>query len=143
MGALAAGDLAFTIGAAQHNRETIIRIRGTVAAFIDGTQANGIGAIISMGICVVPEGTGTTVLWSPETDVDAPWMWYDTFLLAYEEMVTDVVDVPLITGYRTVIDSKSMRRIRNSELQLVVSNATFSSTLSINVFIGGCCLSQE
>ena len=142
-GSMAAGNAAVTLNAAQHNPETLMRMRGSVTAYVDGVQAPGTGAIISLGIIQVPEGTGTTVLWDPGTDLDAPWIWFDCFLLAYEEYVTDVIDSPGMTSYRSVIDSKSMRRLRNTELQLVFNNTTFSSALSINALVAGRLLTQD
>ncbi len=143
VGSQGAGTQGINVSAAQHNPETLMRIRGSVTAYVDGVQAPGTGARISMGMILVPEGTGTTVLWSPTTDGDAPWIWFDEFLLAYEEYVTDVIDCPGISSYRSVIDSKSMRRIRNQEVQFVVENTTFSSALSINAYLGGRILTQD
>ncbi len=94
----------------------------------------GLATDIGIGIIVVPEGTGSTVLWSPITDGDAPWIWVDYFTLGYEEMVTDVVDVPGISAYRYVIDSKAMRIVKNMEIQLVAESATtFSAAVSVNL----------
>ena len=131
--AFGAGIVAGTLGVALHEPETLMRLRGNLLAYIDGSQVNGGGVVIGAGIILVPEGTGTTVLWSPLTDSDAPWIWYDRFRLGYEEMVTDVVDVPAATGYRSVIDNKAMRIIRNQEIQVVFENVTFLSAMSVNV----------
>jgi len=108
-----------------------------------GTDAQAPTTFISVGIglILVPEGTGTTVLWSPITDGDAPWMWVTYFELAYEEYVTDVIDSPGMTSYREVIDSKSMRVIRNQEVQCVVENATLATAGSVNISLSGRALS--
>jgi len=82
---------------------------------------------------LVPEGTGTTVLWSPFTDGDAPWIWVDYHHLGYEEMVIDVIDVPGITSYRSTIDSKAMRIVRNQELQLVAELTNITGTVVANI----------
>ena len=58
------------------------------------------------------------------TDGDAPWFYWTGFGMAYEEMVIDTIDVPVVTGYREVIDSKAMRIVRNQEIQFVVENVT-------------------
>ncbi len=87
---------------------------------------------VAFGLIYVPEGTGATVLWSPETDADAPWVYWTSFIIGYEEMVTDVVDVPAISGYREVIDTKAMRIIRNSELQACLQNTTVGTAMSVN-----------
>jgi len=132
--ALTAGIQAATLFPAQHLPETLLRLRGEWLAWLDGTSVPGLGVAVSVGIIQVPEGTGATVLWSPITDGDAPWIWWDTFHLGYEEMVTDVVDVPGITSGRRIIDSKAMRKLRNTELQVVTENATFLSASGINAF---------
>ena len=143
LAAFSAGTIAKTLLAAQHDRETILRIRGSLMCYIDAAAAPGILVEVAVGFILVPEGTGTTVLWSPATDADAPWMYYTSFLLGYEEMVTDVVDVPSLSGYREVIDSKAMRRVRNQELQVVVENTSVLSAKTVNLFVTGRILSQE
>jgi len=141
--AFAAGTSAFTISPASHGTETLIRTRGSLAAYLDATQTPGGLALISVGMVLVPEGTATTVLWSPFTDADAPWFWYDSFVLGYEEMVTDVVDCPGMTSYRSVIDSKAMRVSRNQEVQLVVENSTQLTAVAVNLNASGRFLTQE
>ena len=116
------GTAAQTLVAAQHLPETLLRLRGEWLAVLDGPAAALTGACITMGIIQVPEGTGTTVLWSPATDGDAPWIWWDTIGLIYEEMVTDAIQSSQGSGARRVVDSKAMRKLRNTELQLVVEN---------------------
>ena len=133
--AQSAGAIGVTVAAAQHEPETLLRMRGNAFGYIDGGQAVGGQIVVGMGIILVPEGTSTTVLWAPITDSDAPWIWVDYFRLGYEEMVTDVIDVPVMTGYRTVIDNKAMRIARNQEVQAVFENVTALGTLSANLGI--------
>ena len=134
LSAFAAGTSASNLLAAQHEPETLLRIRGNLLTYVDGQEAPGVSALISVGMILVPEGTGTTVLWSPFTDADAPWVWYETFSLGYEEYVTDVIDCPGASSAATVIDNKAMRIMRNQELQMVWENTTVSSALSVNSF---------
>ena len=136
-----AGSLATLLSAAQHDPETLLRIRGEYVTYIDAASAPGKQVTVSSGMILVPEGTGTTVLWSPLTDADAPWIWYDTAILGYEEMVTDVIDLPVLTAVRRVIDNKAMRIIRNQEIQFVVENTTELSASAINTRVGGRILS--
>ena len=111
-----AGTAAVNVGPAQHFPETLLRIRGSWAAAIAGAAASGLGAAITVGMIFVPEGTGTTVLWSPITDGDAPWIWWDVLHLVYTEQVTDVAYSSQTSSGRRVIDSKAMRKVRNTEL---------------------------
>ena len=142
--AQAAGTGALTFVAAQHQRETCIRMRGEVTAFVDGNPATGAMCLISVGAILVPQGSGGTVLWSPTSDSDAPWMFYESFILAYEEMVTDVIDVPIMNGYRSVIDNKAMRILRpDVEVQLVVENTTIGGALTVNVHVESRILTQQ
>ncbi len=114
--------------------ETLMRVRGEVVAYLDGPQAPGSSVLVSMGIIVVPEGTGTTVLWDPFSDGNAPWLWYGSALLSYEEMVTDVIDIPGMTSSRLTVDNKAMRRVRpDEEVQFVVTNTTLVSAAPINL----------
>ncbi len=131
--AQAAGTFAAQVFPAAHIPETLLRTRGEWVAYIDAAQTPGKLVSVGIGMIQVPEGTGATVLWSPITDGDAPWIWVDYAMLGYEEMVTDVVDVPVLTAVRRVIDSKGMRKLRNTELQVVVENATVLTAASINI----------
>ena len=117
--------------------ETLLRTRGELLVAVDGAQAPGSLVRVGCGLILVPEGTGATVLWSPLTDSDAPWFWYWRGALGYEEMVTDVVDVPGMTSVREVIDSKAMRRVRNQEIQFVAENVSLSTAASVNIVING------
>ncbi len=132
--AQAAGTVGATALAAQHLPETLLRIRGEWAAALDGVQAPGIGVTVTMGMILVPEGTGSTVLWSPNTDGDAPWIWWDAFHLIYEEAVVDVVaSTDQVSARSRVIDSKAMRKNRNEELQVVLENVTISGMVASSV----------
>ena len=134
--ALSAGSVAATMISGAATTDTIMRMRGELMAYVDTTQAPGGHVRIAVGAIVMPEGQGTTVVSSPITDDLAPWWFYETFALGYEEMVTDVIDVPGITSFRKTIDVKGMRILRpDQEMQIVVENLTIVSALSINVSI--------
>ncbi len=128
-----AGTAAVNVLSAQHLPETLLRIRGEWACSLDGGQTPGVGAAVTVGLIQVPEGTGSTVLWSPITDGDAPWIWWDVFHLIYNEYVTDVVWSAQTADARRVIDSKAMRKLRNTEIQAVVEQATTVGATSVDV----------
>jgi len=138
-----AGTAGLNVSPAAHESETLLRFRGHLAVFVDGQQAPSNLATIGVGMLVVPEGTGTTVLSSPVTNPDTSWFWYEQFVLAYEEYVTDVIDCPGMTSMRVIIDSKAMRVIRNSEIQLVIENVTLNGALSVNAVVTGRFLSGQ
>jgi len=138
---LAAGVVGSNVVAAQHLPETLLRIRGEWAAWLEGVQTGGAGVKIASGLILVPEGTGSTVLWSPITDADAPWIWWDIFNLGYEEMVIDVLQASGMSGRARVVDSKAMRKVRNTELQWVSENLTGIGAASVNVQLQGRVLS--
>ena len=73
------------------------------------------------------------MLWVPEDDGDAPWIWWDVFNLIYREHVSDVVGSMQTSSRARVIDSKAMRKIRNTELQLVIQNADIGALTGIGV----------
>ncbi len=136
--AQAAGSAAISLVSTALTPFTIMRTRGTLVASIDGAGAPGGLVQVGVGMIVVPEGTGGTVLQSPINDANADWFWYETFVLGYEEMVTDVVDVPGITSFRATIDSKAMRRmLSDTEIQLVIEQATLATSRSVNVAVAG------
>jgi len=129
----AAGIVAFTASAAQHLPETLLRIRGEWIGTLVGALTDATGAVLTAGLIQVPEGTGTTVLWSPNTDGDAPWIWWDCLQLMYLEHVTDVNYSAMTSSGRRVMDSKAMRKIRNTELQFVLENVTITGMSASNV----------
>ena len=124
-----AGSSGVNVLAAQHEPETLLRIRGEYAVSVDAPQAPGNIGAFGVGLILVPEGTGTTVLWSPITDGDAPWIWVDYAAIGYEEMVIDVIDVPGLSFVRRVVDNKAMRIIRNQEVQLVQETVSVIGTV--------------
>ncbi len=132
---ISAGAFGGTVLSAGVPRETIMRTRGEVMVWKDATSAPGIGILVSCGLVLVPEGQGSTVIWDPFSDAEAPWFWHQEVFIGYEEMVTDVVDVPGITSARIVVDSKAMRKANvDEEIQMVVTNTTAGGTAaSVNV----------
>ncbi len=118
---------------AQHLPETLLRCRGEWVGNLSSPGAPGLRISIGIGLIQVPEGTGTTVLWSPISDGDAPWIWVDYAILGQEEAVTDVIAVQAILGVRRIIDSKAMRKLRNTELQVVLENATVATAKDTDV----------
>ena len=131
--AQAAGTVAVNVFPAQHLPETLLRIRGEFLGYFDSGLTGGQLVGGSLGLILVPEGTDTTVLWSPVSDGDAPWIWVDYFMLGYEETVTDVIAPQVAMSVRRVIDSKAMRKIRNTELQCVIEMTSVSSSAPVNV----------
>ncbi len=132
--ALAAGTSAQTLVTAGSDTETLMRLHVELVAWVDGTQTPSVLTQVAVGAIVMPEGQGTTVVSSPITDDNAPWLFYDRFALGYEEYVTDVIDAPGLTSYRKSIDVKSMRILRpDREVQLVIESTTIASAVSVNV----------
>ncbi len=118
--------------------QTLLRTRGVLTCWRDGTSTPGGGATISAGMHLVPDGTGTTVITNPFDDPASDWFWFSSFMIGYEEMVTDVIDVPGITSYREIVDSKAMRRRKgNEEVQLVVTNTSVLAAIGINFALSG------
>jgi len=114
--------------------ETLMRQRGNLSCFLDTTQSPGILIDVAIGTIVMPEGQSTTVVSSPITDENAPWIFYSRFTVGYEEMVTDVVDVPQMTSYRENVDTKAMRILKpDQEIQLVIEQATLGGAGEVNL----------
>ena len=130
---LGAGAVGFNFSSAGTQPSTLLRIRGEIVAWIDGASAAAKGVYVSYGIILVPEGSGTTVRFNPQTDANAPWLLYGSGFIGYDEPVADAVDVPGITSFRHVIDNKAMRIIRpDVEMQLVITNTTVAGAVSVN-----------
>ena len=135
--ALSAGNAAVNVLTAQHLPETLLRMRGEWISTLASAGIPNRAVAVTIGAILVPEGTGTTVLWSPVIDGDAPWIWWDVIHLSYQEMVADVIGTQITLGGRRVIDSKAMRKVRNTELQVVVEQATILSASAADVDVAG------
>jgi len=105
--------------------------------YADGVQApDGMRVLVSMGLVLVPEGQGTTVIWDPFSDPNAPWFWFHEEVLSYEEMVVDVIDSPVCTAARFTVDSKAMRKGGDDEeIQFVLTNSTLGTASAINASV--------
>ena len=132
--ALGAGASAQVMVTAAEQKDTIMRIRGELVAYMDGALGPGKLFRAGIGAIVMPEGQSTTVVSGPLDDESAPWLFYESFTLGYEEYVTDVIDCPGLTSFRKTIDVKAMRILRpDQELQLVVENETLLSGAAMNL----------
>ncbi len=135
---LAAGTVGVNVLGATATPDTIMRTRGDLIAGFTATVAPNVAVAVGVGMWVVPEGTGSTVLGSPLADANADWFYYSAFSLAYEEGVTDVIAAQQIMDYREAIDSKAMRRSKpDTEIQLVIENVTLGSAASVIVLTAG------
>ncbi len=113
---------------------TILRTRGELLVYVDGLQAPGGRIRVAVGFLVQQIGATATSL--PLTDGEAPFFWFEVFHLGYEEMVTDVIDVPGVTSYRAKIDSKAMRILKaEQEVVCIVEQATIGTGMTINVAV--------
>ena len=134
IGGLGVGTSALNFFAVGTQPSTLLRMRGEMMIWADAIQTGAVAALITFGVIKVPEGTGTTVVYTPVSDSNAPWILYGQATIAYEEYVADVIDCPLGTAARIEIDNKAMRRIRpDEELQLVAENTSLLGSLSVNL----------
>ncbi len=131
---VASGSVAGTMLSSSTTPFTLMRQRGNLLAFVDGVTLPGALVTISMGMHLVPDGTGSTVLVEPFNDSATKWFWWTEFTIGYEEMVTDVVGVPGLSNFREVIDGKAMRKVApEQETQLVITNTTVGTATSVNI----------
>ncbi len=136
--ALSAGSIAGTLLSSSLTPFTLMRLRGNIVAWMDGVQAPAKSVIVAVGIHLVPDGTGNTVLVEPFGDSATGWLYYSEFIVGYEEYVSDVVDCPGLSSYREVIDNKAMRKVApEQEVQIVVTNTTALSAGVVNFGFAG------
>ncbi len=122
------------ISGSDSSTSTVLRTRGQLIASIDGTQAPA--SLVRVGVGFLVQQIGVTASVAPLTDAEASYFFYQVFYLGYEEMVTDVIDVPVLSGYRLDFDSKAMRILRPAEeVVCVVEQDTRAGAASINVDI--------
>ena len=126
------------LGAIGGRTQTLMRTRGNMVCWVDGAPAVGVLVLVSLGMHLVPEGTGSTVTVSPLTEPGAGWFYHEAVVIGYDEPVTDVIDVPGLSSVRSVIDIKAMRVIRPEiEIQLVIEATTVGGAGAINVHVVG------
>jgi len=141
--AFGAGTVAFTAFNAEVGQlsRTLMRTRGEWVCYPDAAQSPASLIMLTIGLIVVPAGSGTTVTVKPFTDSQASWFWWDMAWIGYEEPVTDVIQIPMLAGVRRVIDSKAMRKLPpETEIQCVLENTTIGSAQTVNVGVAGRCL---
>jgi len=120
----AGGSAAFAIIGAGSAPATLLRSRGQMMAWYDGVQTPATTTRVAVGMIVMPEGQGTTVVSAPLTDPNAPWFYYSVFTLGYEEYAFDTLQAGALSSYREIIDDKAMRIIRpDREVQVVIESA--------------------
>ena len=130
--AQAAGNAALTVLTAGTRSQTLLRTRGEILMWFDGTTVAGDAVRITYGMQLVQGGQGTTVVSSPLTDGEAPWIIFGTALLAREESTAS----PGLVA-RHVIDNKAMRIIRGDrELQFVVEVTDVGTAQPVNIGLG-------
>ncbi len=110
---------------------TVMRTRGEILVWMDGAPAAADAVVWAVGLIVMPEGQGTTVVSSPITDGNAPWFGFWTGTLAAE----DTTLLQNGTQYaRIPIDSKAMRILRpDREVQIVAEQSTIGGAQVINI----------
>ena len=138
-GGLSAGAIGIQVSSAGSIRETILRVRGTLDCYMDALSAPDLGVVVTVGMRLVPEGTGTTVISNPFSDSNNPgWFYMSCFHLAYEEKVTDVIALTELASYRETVDNKAMRLFGpDQEIQLVVVNTTLEAAATIRLAFQG------
>jgi len=131
----AAGNVTQVITTPQAS-STVMRLRGELVASIDGPVDNDKVAI-NCGIIVVTEeqvAGGASTMPSPAGDLDAEWIWHG-FLLLLSQAV--VATAQLTQAARLTIDSKAMRRIKQTQsVILIVENTSLAGTPATDVMGG-------
>ena len=140
--ALSAGDTSAVVISPVTESQTIVRTRGELLCWMDGAPTPP--RLIRVGIGLLVQQAGATATVSPLTDGDAPWFWYETFHIGYEEAVIDVIDYPGLALFRKTIDVKAMRILRPAqEVVCVVEQATVDGAASINAVVSARMLFQQ
>ena len=117
--------------------QTLMRTRGELLCYVDGTTVPGSSSQIAVGFLV--QQTGATATSIPITDSQAPYFYYETFVIGYEEMVTDVIAAQGAIVIRKTIDSKAMRKVRaDQEIAAVVQSSTIvGAGVTVNLSVVG------
>ena len=110
---------------------TIMRNRGELICALDGPSA-GDAVTVFFGLIVVTEeqlAVGVTAIPNPGADFDADWLWIGTIPLLAQGAVEDQAG----TSGRLIVDSKAMRRIKQSQsVALACASSVTTGTPAID-----------
>ena len=117
---------------------TFMRSRGEILASIDSPVLND-GGIMAFGLIKVTEeqvAVGATAMPNPNDDLDADWMWHGFIPLQAVTEVTAGGMAQEAVG-RLTIDSKAMRKVKQTEAIVLISDwDTLSGTPAVDVAAG-------
>jgi len=116
---IAIGTVAVFVMFTADEAETLLRTRGNLLTILDASAVNE-NATIAVGIGVVSAraaAAGAASVPRPATEGAYPWIWYGWF------NVTSGIEaavIPQYLGERLMIDSKAMRKIKETEVVVLV-----------------------
>ena len=117
--------------------ETIVRTRGELLVYMSSVTGALDGAIFAAGLCIVSEnaaGIGVTAVPHPLTDISWDgWFWYYTGQI---EAAGDVTEAQFqgqlgAMAVRLEIDSKAMRKVKETDVIIGVVEIIESGTVAI------------
>ncbi len=113
--------------------ETLVRIRGwTLAQLAVSGSAAGDAAVVGFGIIIAPAGASVAV--SSLTEPGANWWYHEQVILQTQGAVGGVSVNGDLSGQRTLIDNKAMRKLREDEnIFLVVENVNLVGAPGVQV----------
>ena len=112
--------------------ETLLRTRGQILAHFDPGAINE-SATIAVGIGVVSAravAAGTAFLPRPATEGSYPWLWHGWLLVSsFGVALTDVAASPAMVD-RLEVDSKAMRKLKETEVLALVFEVCESTDIT-------------
>ena len=105
---------------------TLVRVRGSIAVWLEVVTAIGDGFLqVAHGICNVSEnafGIGVTAVPHPLTDIGwNGWLWHSLMSPVVGLSVTESENTGTLSQVRFELDSKAMRKIRESDVLIGVT----------------------
>ena len=131
--ALAAGSTSQAAIVASDKAETLIRVRGDVAVWLDAT-GSAIGDLVQVawGLIVAPRGS--TVGSLPISDGNANWLAYGTACLFTELALATRTTWDEGMIRRFLVDNKAMRKLREDEdVFFIVQTADVVGAAAVNI----------
>ena len=114
---------------------TLIRIHGTVYAYITARTAAGDFCVLGMGI--MPQSAaaiaaGVAAMPTPITDIGSPWIWHRQIVL--DSLVAPPNGTDIGGNVRIIVDNKSMRKFDlNQGLQIILENFAMTGILTLSI----------
>ncbi len=135
-GAITTGGLGFFTIVLVNASSTLVRVRGMVAARLDAGTTGAAAGILGLGLMIADENqSAVDEVPLPLSNPDGDWLWHQYVPLVSASADTEVGGVR--DQVNVLVDSKAMRRVKQSQSLVLISEYSDLSSTQTMAFAGG------